>query len=74
MMHMLRFAFLCFVLILLPETSFGLRILLLPVSVYVSVCVCVSPCPRDNSWPVQASVIILGTERWAKILFVFGVD
>ena len=35
---------------LLPEASFGLRVLSLPA------CVCLSVCARNNSWPVQVSI------------------
>ena len=45
----------------LPEASFGLRVLSSPLSVYLSVCVCVCvyqslACPHDNSSAVQARI------------------
>ena len=43
----------------LPEASFGLRVLSSPLSVYLSVCVCVYQslaCPHDNSSAVQARI------------------
>ena len=46
----------------LPEASFGLRVLSLP----VSVCVCVYQslaCPDDNSSPVQARITKFGPEK-----------
>ena len=46
----------------LPEASFGLRVLSLP----VSVCVCVYQslaCPHDNSSPVQARITKFGPEK-----------
>ena len=46
----------------LPEASFGLRVLSLP----VSVCVCVYQslaCPHDNSSPVQARITKFGPEN-----------
>ena len=46
----------------LPEASFGLRVLSLPASVYVCVCLCVNHllCPRDNWRPVQARITKFG--------------
>ena len=47
----------------LSEAGFGLRILSLPASVCVSVCVCVLQpfaCPHDNSGPVQAGIAKFG--------------
>ena len=42
----------------LPEVNFDLRVLSLPASVRVSVCVYQSlACPRDNSEPVQARIL-----------------
>ena len=46
---------------LLPEASFGLRVLSLPASVCVCLSVCLSVCqsrvcPRDNSSPVQVRI------------------
>ena len=58
----------------LPEASFGLRVLSLP----VSVCVCVYQslaCPHDNSSPVQARITKFGPEKQntlAMILIVLG--
>ena len=43
----------------LPKASFGLRVLSSPLSVYLSVCVCVYQslaCPHDNSSAVQAKI------------------
>ena len=45
--------------VILPEASFGLRVLSLPLSVCVSVCVCVYQslaCPRDNLLPLRAMI------------------
>ena len=54
---------------LLPEASFGLRLLSLPACVWLSVCVSVCVCfrqprtfPRHNSSPVQAR----NTKNWTK--------
>ena len=49
----------------LPEVSFGLQVLSLPVSVCEYMCVCQSlcqslACPRDNSGPVQAKITKFG--------------
>ena len=49
-------------ILFLPEASFGLRVLSLP----VSVCVCVYQslaCPDDNSSPVQARITKFGPEK-----------
>ena len=65
---------------LLPEASYGLRVLSLPASLSLSVCVCVrqSPvCPRDNLSPVQARITEFGPEVQSnlfKIPIVFGVN
>ena len=59
---------------LLPEASFGLRVLSLP----VSVCDCVYQslaCPHDNSSPVQARITKFGPEKQntlVKIPIVLG--
>ena len=57
---------------LLPEASFGLRVLSLP----VSVCVYQSlACPHNNSSPVQARITKFGPEKqitMVKIPIVFG--
>ena len=62
-----------FLFLLIPEASFGLRVLSLP----ASVCVCVSvrqsrACLRDNSSPVQATATKFRPE--VKIPIVFGVE
>ena len=54
-----------------PEASFGLRVLSLPASVCVCVClsVCQSlACPRDNSGPVQGRTTKVG-QKMQKTLF-----
>ena len=67
-------------MVLLPEASFGLRVLSLPASVCVSVClsVCQSRvCPRDNSSPVQPRITKFGPEvrkTLVKIPIVLGGD
>ena len=56
------------IIILLPEASFGLRVLSLPASVPPSVRQSVRPsvrhqvCPCDNYWTVQARITKLGPE------------
>ena len=63
----------------LPEASFGLRVLSLPASVCVCVClfVCQSlVCPRNNSGPVQAKITKLGPKMQktlVKILIFCGL-
>ena len=56
----------------LPEASFGLRVLSLP----VSVCVCqLLACPHDNSSPVQARITKVGPDKQntlVKIPIVLG--
>ena len=57
----------------LPETSFGLRVLSLPASVCVCVClsVCQSlACPRDNSGPVQARIAKFGPKMQKTLVKV----
>ena len=62
----------------LPEASFGLRVLSLPASVCLYVCLCVHQsraCPRDNSSPVQARITKFGPKVYktlVKILIVLG--
>ena len=57
---------------ILPEASFGLRVLPLSASVSVCVCVCVRACqlrvsPRKNLWPIQARITKL---RWSGCRFI----
>ena len=69
---------------LLPEASFGLRVLSLPASVCLCVCVCVyqsRACPRDNSPLIQASIAKCGVhvqftvqKTLVKNPIVFGGD
>ena len=57
----------------LPEASFGLRVLSLPASVCVCVClsVCQSlACPRDNSGPVQARIAKFGPKMQKTLVKV----
>ena len=52
-------AYIFIIIDLLPEASFGLRVLSSPLSVCLSVCVCVYQslaCPHDNSSAVQARI------------------
>ena len=62
---------------LLPEASFGLRVLSLPACVCVCVCLCVRQswaCPSDNSSTVQARITKFGPEKQntlVKIPIVF---
>ena len=66
---------------LLPEASYGLRVLPSPASVCVCVCVCVcvhqlSVCLDDNLSPAQATITKIGPEvqnTLVKIPFVFGL-
>ena len=62
---------------LLPEASFGLRVLSLPASVCVCVClsVCLSvcqslACPGDNSGPVQARIAKFGPKMQKTLVKV----
>ena len=66
--------------LLLPEASFGLRVLSLPASVCPCVCVCVCQsraCPHDNSPLVQSRITKFGTKvqkTLVKVPIVFGDD
>ena len=61
----------------LPKASFGFRVLSLPVCACVCLCVCVRQswaCPRDNSWPVQASITKFDQRcktTWLRSLFFY---
>ena len=59
----------------LPLASFGLRVLLLPASVCVSMCLCVYQslaCPHDNSGTIQTRITKFGP-KMQKTLFFFIV-
>ena len=63
----------------LPEASFGLRVLSSPLSVYLSVCLCVYQslaCPHDNSSAVQARITKFENrckKPWLRCLLFWGV-
>ena len=66
--------------ILLPEASFGLRVLSSPASVGLCPCVCVyqsQACPHDNSSPIQARITKFKPEiqnTFVLVPIVFGGD
>ena len=61
----------------LPEASFGLQVLSLPLSVCMCVRLCMHQscaCPRDNSSPIQAR-ITKGKRPWSRsLLFCGAID
>ena len=77
-LHLLATLVIFMKLSLLPEASFGLRVLSSPASVGLCVCVYQSrACPHDNSSPIQARITKFGPEMQNTLVwvpFVFGDD